>query len=130
MFVSRQRPGPTTRSPTVRNFERSSRRRVNAVIASPILGTRFNRGLRWLPGTPAGAFLPVATRSHNHRTTGEKVDVSGELPRLMNDDDPLAVPRIADFDLTAFHDVQIDIRLTGPKDRLAVRVLAARRPGA
>ena len=66
---------------------------------------------------------------HNHRTTGEKVDVSGELPGLVNDDHPLAVRRISDFDLTVFNNVQIDFRLTGPEDGLAVGVVASRRQG-
>ena len=61
---------------------------------------------------------------HNHRTAGEKVDVSGELPGLMSDDHPVAVRRILDFDLAGFNNIQIDIRLTGSKDGLAIGVLA------
>jgi hypothetical protein len=41
----------------------------------------------------------------------------------MNDDHPVIVPRIADFDLTVFYNIQIDIRLTGPEDCLTIGVV-------
>ena len=65
--------------------------------------------------------------SHDDRTTGEKVDVAGELARLMNHDYPPAVRRVLDLDLTAFNNHQIDIRLAGPKDGLAIGVIACYR---
>ena len=45
----------------------------------------------------------------------------------MNDDHPLAVGRILDFDLTGLDDEQSMSALTGPKDDFAVRVVAGRR---
>ena len=38
-------------------------------------------------------------------TSGEEIDVSGELPGIVNDDHPLAVGRIADLDLAGFNNV-------------------------
>ena len=60
----------------------------------------------------------------DHGTTGQQVDVSSESARLVNGDDPLAIRRITNLDLARFHNNQIDIRLTGPKDGLAIRVIA------
>src|SRR5437870_13916871 len=74
--------------------------------------------------TQQTCFAP-SHRRHNHRTTGEKVDVSGELPCLMNDNDPVAVRWMLDFDLTGLNNVEVDICLTGPKDNLAINVAAS-----
>ena len=125
MFVARQRAGPTTRNPTTPNWARISRRLVKAAISfSPKLGTRFSKVLSWLPGTQRTRVLPCATAVTMTGRPVKKVDVPGELARLMNGDYPLAVRRITDLDLAGFHNHQIDIRLTGPKDGLAIRVIA------
>ncbi|MGO9836887.1 MAG: hypothetical protein ACLP1X_22050, partial [Polyangiaceae bacterium] len=42
----------------------------------------------------------------------------------MNDNDSMAVGRILDFDPTRFNNVQIDLGLTGPKDYVALSVVA------
>ena len=68
--------------------------------------------------------LAPRNAGREHRAAGEQVDVSGKLTGLMNDDQPIMVPGISDFDLAVFHHVQIDIRLAGPEDRLAVGVVA------
>ena len=43
-------------------------------------------------------------RGHNHRTTGQEVDVAGELARVMGDNHPIAIGRIEDIDLSGFND--------------------------
>ena len=101
---------------------------MNATISfSPRLGTRLSKARRWLPGTRQIRDWPRATAGHNHRTAGQEVDVAGELARLMGDNHPIAVGRIEDVDLSGFDDEQIDVGLTGAKDRFAIRVVVGRR---
>ena len=71
--------------------------------------------------------LAPSHRGHNHRTTGQKVDVAGKLARFMGDNHPIAVGRIEDVDLSGFDDEQIDIGLTGAKDGFTIGVVVGRR---
>ena len=128
MFVSRQRAGPTTRNPTTPDWARISRRLVKAAISfSPRLGTRFSKAPELAAGDAEDARLAPRHGGHDDGTAGENVDVAGKLARLVDVDHPLAVRRVLDLDLAGFHNHQIDIRLTGPKDGLAIGVVAGRR---
>jgi len=59
--------------------------------------------------------------------TGEDVDVARELPRLMNDDQIVAVNGIADFHSARLDDEEIDLGPAGLKDRRTIGELAWRR---
>ena len=61
---------------------------------------------------------------HDHRPSGEKIDVSGELARLVRRHEPIAVGRIQDVDQAGFDDAQIQIHLPGAKDGFAVGIVA------
>ena len=91
----------------------------NAIEQGPEMTARHSPNTRLAP----------CHRGHNHRTTGQQVDVAGELARIMADNQPIAVGRIEDVDLSGFNDVQIDIGLAGAKDGFAIGVVVSRRQG-
>jgi hypothetical protein len=70
---------------------------------------------------------PPRDGRHDHRPAGQYVDVPGEVARLVYRDQTVAVCRVADLHPAGFDDVQVDVRLTGPEDDVAVGVVA--RPG-
>ncbi len=63
---------------------------------------------------------------HNHRTTGQQVDVAGELARFMGDKHPIAVGWIEDVDQSGFNDEEVDIGLTGAKNGFTINVVVGR----
>lgn len=71
--------------------------------------------------------LAASHRRYNDRTAGQEVDVARELAGFMADNQPIAVGRIEDVDLSGFNDEQIDIGLTGAKDDFTVGVVVRRR---
>ena len=67
---------------------------------------------------------PLGDGRHDHRPAGQYVDVPGEVARFVDHDHTVAVGRVANLHPAGFDDVQIDVRLTGPKNDVAVGVVA------
>src|SRR5262249_4517390 len=67
---------------------------------------------------------PLGDGRHDHRPTGQYVDVSGEVARFVYRDQAAAVRGVANLHPAGLDNVQIDSRLTGPKDGVAVGVVA------
>src|SRR6185369_12474310 len=63
---------------------------------------------------------PLGDGRHDHRPPGQHVDVPGEVARLVDRDQTAAFRRVADLQPAGFDDVQVDVRLTGPEDDIAV----------
>ncbi len=70
------------------------------------------------------ARLAARDAGDNHGPAGKQIDVAGEVPRLVNCDDLMAVRRILNFDLAGFDDEQANIRVAGAKHNVAVGVFA------
>ena len=70
----------------------------------------------------ADASHALRHRGHNHRTTGQKVDVAGKLARIVGDDH--LMPSVG-LRMSIWPDstTKIDIGLAGAKDRFAIRVV-------
>lgn len=64
---------------------------------------------------------------HNHRTTGQEVDVARKLAWVMRDNHPVPIGRIENVDLPGFYDEKVDFGLTRTKDNFTIRVIVSRR---
>ncbi len=68
---------------------------------------------------------PLGDGRHDHRPAGQYVDVPGEVARFVDRDHTAAVRRVANLHPAGLDDVQVDVRLTGPKNDVAVGVVAS-----
>src|SRR5256885_1952628 len=67
---------------------------------------------------------PLGDGSHDHRPARQYVDVPGEVARFVYRDHTLAAGWVANLHPAGLDNVQIDVRLTGPKNDVAVGVVA------
>src|SRR5262249_27039392 len=67
---------------------------------------------------------PLRDGRHDPRPAGQYVGVAGEVARFVYRDQTVAVCWVANLHPAGFDNVQIDVRLTGPKNDVAVGVVA------
>jgi len=67
---------------------------------------------------------PLRDGRDDHRPAGQDVDVPGEVARFVDRDQTVGVGRVADLQPAGFDHEQVDVRLTGPKNDIAVGVVA------